>query len=88
MCINSPVSPWTSLLPLLFVVLVTAAKQGYEDYARHRRDKEVNLAPVTVIRNGVSQVLYPAFDGLSMLTMMSGGRRPWFDSSDEMCFRS
>ncbi|XP_052123008.1 phospholipid-transporting ATPase IF-like [Frankliniella occidentalis] len=57
MCINSPVSPWTSLLPLLFVVLVTAAKQGYEDFLRHRSDQEVNLAPVSVIRNGVSQEL-------------------------------
>ncbi len=56
MCINSPVSPWTSLLPLLFVVTVTAAKQGYEDFLRHRNDREVNLAPVSVIRNGVSQV--------------------------------
>lgn len=56
MSINSPVSPWTSLLPLLFVVVVTAAKQGYEDYLRHCSDREVNLAPVSVIRNGVSQV--------------------------------
>ncbi|KAK3926702.1 putative phospholipid-transporting ATPase IF [Frankliniella fusca] len=57
MCINSPVSPWTSLLPLLFVVMVTAAKQGYEDFLRHRSDREVNLSPVSVIRNGVSQEL-------------------------------
>ncbi|KAJ1528456.1 hypothetical protein ONE63_006867 [Megalurothrips usitatus] len=57
MSINSPVSPWTSLLPLLFVVTVTAVKQGYEDYMRHRSDQEVNRAPVSVIRNGVSQEL-------------------------------
>lgn len=38
----SPVSPWTSLVPLLFVVSVTAIKQGYEDYLRHRADILVN----------------------------------------------
>lgn len=38
----SPVSPWTSLVPLLFVVSVTAVKQGYEDYLRHRADILVN----------------------------------------------
>jgi phospholipid-translocating ATPase len=40
--IDSPVSPYTSILPLTFVVLVTATKQGYEDWLRHREDKRVN----------------------------------------------
>lgn len=38
----SPVGPTTSVLPLVFVVSTTAIKQAYEDYLRHKRDKEVN----------------------------------------------
>ncbi|XP_049311927.1 phospholipid-transporting ATPase IF isoform X1 [Bactrocera dorsalis] len=51
--IDSPVSPLTSLLPLVFVIAVTAAKQGYEDFLRYKTDNVVNRSPVTVIRNGV-----------------------------------
>ncbi|XP_055682431.1 phospholipid-transporting ATPase IF isoform X2 [Lutzomyia longipalpis] len=51
--IDSPVTPLTSLLPLVFVISVTAMKQGYEDYLRHRADNMVNYSLVTVIRNGV-----------------------------------
>nr|XP_053653910.1 phospholipid-transporting ATPase IF-like isoform X2 [Cherax quadricarinatus] len=51
--IDSPVSPMTSILPLLFVVAVTAVKQGYEDWRRHREDNKVNNAPSRVLREGV-----------------------------------
>ncbi|XP_055370754.1 phospholipid-transporting ATPase IF isoform X2 [Condylostylus longicornis] len=50
--IDSPVNPITSLLPLAFVISVTAGKQGYEDYLRYKTDNIVNNSPVTVIRNG------------------------------------
>ncbi|XP_058811248.1 phospholipid-transporting ATPase IF [Topomyia yanbarensis] len=49
---HSPVSPLTSLAPLVFVISVTAAKQGYENYLRYRVDNMVNYALVTVVRNG------------------------------------
>ncbi|XP_053972565.1 phospholipid-transporting ATPase IF [Hylaeus volcanicus] len=49
--IVSPISPWTSALPLCFVIFVTAVKQGYEDYLRHVVDKRLNRATATVIRN-------------------------------------
>lgn len=39
---DSPVSPWTSLMPLIFVISATAIKQGYEDYLRHKADNLVN----------------------------------------------
>ena len=54
--INSPVSPWTTWLPLLFVVVITGAKQGYEDFLRHVRDREVNLQLIDIIRDGEIQV--------------------------------
>ncbi|KAL5004459.1 hypothetical protein ScPMuIL_017915 [Solemya velum] len=50
--IDSPVSPATSIVPLVFVVAVTAIKQGYEDWLRHKTDKEVNNRPAYVLRNG------------------------------------
>lgn len=31
-------------MPLVFVIAVTAAKQGYEDYLRHRADNMVNYS--------------------------------------------
>lgn len=50
--IDSPVSPITSLAPLVFVISVTATKQGYEDYLRYKADNVVNHSLVTVLRNG------------------------------------
>ena len=54
--ITSPISPLTSVLPLSFVILVTACKQGYEDYNRYMADKRVNRTLVKVIRNKCVQV--------------------------------
>ncbi|MFT7818860.1 putative phospholipid-transporting ATPase IF isoform X1 [Arapaima gigas] len=50
--IDTPTSPVTSGLPLFFVIAVTAIKQGYEDWLRHKADNEVNGAPVFVVRSG------------------------------------
>ncbi|XP_027702210.1 phospholipid-transporting ATPase IG isoform X2 [Vombatus ursinus] len=47
--VDTPTSPVTSGLPLFFVITVTAIKQGYEDWLRHRADKEVNKSIVYVI---------------------------------------
>ncbi|XP_013181394.1 PREDICTED: probable phospholipid-transporting ATPase IF [Papilio xuthus] len=51
--IDSPVSPFTSIAPLSFMVLVTAMKQGYEDWLRHKADNKVNNQIVETVRNGV-----------------------------------
>lgn len=53
---DSPTSPITSVLPLIFVVVVTAIKQGYEDFLRHRNDRSVNEQLIDVVRNGELQV--------------------------------
>ncbi|XP_063587214.1 phospholipid-transporting ATPase IF-like isoform X2 [Penaeus indicus] len=50
--IESPVSPMTSILPLVFVITVTGVKQAYEDWLRHREDNKVNNAPARVLREG------------------------------------
>jgi phospholipid-translocating ATPase len=56
MSIDSPVNPATSSLPLIFVITVTAIKQGYEDWLRHRNDREVNMRLVDIVTNGSIQV--------------------------------
>ncbi|GFS24461.1 phospholipid-transporting ATPase, partial [Elysia marginata] len=53
--IDTPVTPITSVAPLLFVISITAIKQGYEDYLRHKADNDVNLRPTVIIRNGEVQ---------------------------------
>ncbi|XP_026213090.1 phospholipid-transporting ATPase IG isoform X1 [Anabas testudineus] len=50
--VDTPTSPVTSGLPLFFVITVTAIKQGYEDWLRHKADSEVNKYPVTVLEDG------------------------------------
>ncbi|XP_073698672.1 LOW QUALITY PROTEIN: phospholipid-transporting ATPase IH, partial [Garra rufa] len=50
--IDTPTSPTTSGLPLFFVITVTAIKQGYEDWIRHKADNAVNQCPVHVIQHG------------------------------------
>ncbi|XP_038049880.1 probable phospholipid-transporting ATPase IF isoform X2 [Patiria miniata] len=51
LAIDSPVSPITSILPLIFVISVTAIKQAYEDWLRHKADNEVNKRPTQVVRD-------------------------------------
>ncbi|KAM4700410.1 phospholipid-transporting ATPase IH isoform 2-T2 [Discoglossus pictus] len=50
--IDTPTSPITSGLPLFFVITVTAIKQGYEDWLRHKADNAMNQYPVLVIQHG------------------------------------
>ncbi|CAL9698472.1 unnamed protein product [Knipowitschia caucasica] len=50
--IDTPTSPVTSGLPLFFVITVTAIKQGYEDWLRHKADNSINKCPVHVVDNG------------------------------------
>ncbi|XP_061572115.1 phospholipid-transporting ATPase IH isoform X3 [Cololabis saira] len=50
--IDTPTSPVTSGLPLFFVITVTAVKQGYEDWLRHKADNSVNHCPVHVVQHG------------------------------------
>ncbi|XP_077570040.1 phospholipid-transporting ATPase IH isoform X1 [Stigmatopora nigra] len=50
--IDTPTSPVTSGLPLFFVITVTAIKQGYEDWLRHKADDAVNHCAVQVLQHG------------------------------------
>lgn len=59
--IESSMSLLTSALPLAFVTLVTACKQGYEDYLRYKTDKRDNRRSVNVIRNKCTQVRHACY---------------------------
>ena len=51
-------SPVISILPLIFVLTVTAVKQGYEDFLRHRADREENFREYQCLRNrGCADIL-------------------------------
>uniref|UniRef100_A0A8C8D2S6 Phospholipid-transporting ATPase n=1 Tax=Oncorhynchus tshawytscha TaxID=74940 RepID=A0A8C8D2S6_ONCTS len=50
--IDTPTSPVTSGLPLFFVITVTAIKQGYEDWLRHKADCSINECPVDMVQQG------------------------------------
>lgn len=59
---DSPVSPATSLIPLSFVVCVTAIKQGYEDWLRHKSDKETNSRLLPLVSDSDKLVKIPSRD--------------------------
>eukprot|EP01062_Namystynia_karyoxenos_P058547 TRINITY_DN5006_c0_g2_i1.p1 TRINITY_DN5006_c0_g2~~TRINITY_DN5006_c0_g2_i1.p1 ORF type:complete len:1424 (+),score=501.25 TRINITY_DN5006_c0_g2_i1:74-4273(+) len=48
----SPTGRFTTVIPLSMVLGVTMVKDGYEDYKRHVRDREVNNQKVKVFRSG------------------------------------
>ncbi|CCW66752.1 unnamed protein product [Phytomonas sp. Hart1] len=56
----SPITPITSILPLMFVLSVALCREGVEDVFRHQADKRVNSLVVDVIRGGMI-VSIPSF---------------------------
>lgn len=49
----TPVNPLTTWLPLILIFLVSAIKEGLDDYYRYVADKEANNRPCQVARGGV-----------------------------------
>ncbi|KAI9179253.1 hypothetical protein H9P43_005916 [Blastocladiella emersonii ATCC 22665] len=49
---DTAVSTLAQVAPLIFVLTVTAVKDGIEDYARYKADVSANLQPSYVVRNG------------------------------------
>jgi len=48
----STISPGLVILPLLIVLFITAAKDGYEDIKRHQSDRKVNHTLVRTVAGG------------------------------------
>jgi len=51
---DSPLTPFSTVIPLIFVLLVTMVKEGIEDIGRHRADHEVNNREVQILTDGGS----------------------------------
>eukprot|EP01063_Lacrimia_lanifica_P031426 TRINITY_DN5178_c0_g1_i3.p1 TRINITY_DN5178_c0_g1~~TRINITY_DN5178_c0_g1_i3.p1 ORF type:complete len:1449 (+),score=423.25 TRINITY_DN5178_c0_g1_i3:68-4348(+) len=47
---ESPITPASAIVPLLFVLTTTACKEAWEDWKRHKADKEDNSGLVQVLR--------------------------------------
>ncbi|ORX95023.1 phospholipid-translocating P-type ATPase [Basidiobolus meristosporus CBS 931.73] len=50
--IEPSLEPITQILPLLFVIAVTAVKDALEDYKRYKQDKLANSQMYTIVRDG------------------------------------
>nr|CAD7426833.1 unnamed protein product [Timema monikensis] len=48
----SPTGRYTTLVPLIFILSVSAIKEIVEDFRRHRADDEINHSKVEVLRDG------------------------------------
>jgi phospholipid-translocating ATPase len=48
----STTGTYTTILPLLFFILLTIAKEGYDDFRRHRLDRIENRRAAKVLRQG------------------------------------
>eukprot|EP01135_Chromosphaera_perkinsii_P000065 Nk52_evm16s24 gene=Nk52_evmTU16s24 len=49
---TNAINPFTAFVPLLFVLTVSASKEGVEDYKRGLSDEEVNHSLTHALRNG------------------------------------
>jgi len=49
----SPLTPFSAVAPLIFVISLSIIREGYEDYQRYKSDKESNSRKTQVLRNGV-----------------------------------
>jgi magnesium-transporting ATPase (P-type) len=48
----SPIEPWTNISPLVLVLSVTAIREAWEDFKRHRDDKTVNQGVTRIVVDG------------------------------------
>ncbi|KAI1883759.1 hypothetical protein AGOR_G00234850 [Albula goreensis] len=54
----SPTGRWTTLVPLLFILVVAAVKEVIEDLKRHNADSVVNKKKTQVLRNGSWEIVH------------------------------
>nr|XP_014061265.1 unnamed protein product [Salmo salar] len=54
----SPTGRWTTLVPLILILLVAALKEIVEDLKRHKADRVVNRKEAQILRNGAWEVVH------------------------------
>ena len=53
----SPTNPYTTVIPLTVVFIISMIKQGMEDLKRHQADARMNARKATVVRDGAVSTL-------------------------------
>lgn len=48
---ESPLAPYSTMIPLVLVLLITMVKDGAEDLKRHRSDKRVSCGGAVAVRS-------------------------------------
>lgn len=66
--------PQVAMLPLVFILGITAIKDGIEDYRRHLLDNSVNKAPAMRLGQGWANVNQPSKSGYSLNRFLTFGR--------------
>ncbi|XP_041697300.1 LOW QUALITY PROTEIN: phospholipid-transporting ATPase IA [Coregonus clupeaformis] len=69
----SPTGRWTTLVPLLFILVVAAVKELIEDLKRHNADSVVNKKECQVLRNGAWEIVHWAKVGVGELVKAANG---------------
>mmetsp|Transcript_6325 Transcript_6325/g.8296 ORF Transcript_6325/g.8296 Transcript_6325/m.8296 type:complete len:1313 (-) Transcript_6325:328-4266(-) len=49
---DSPITPWSTLIPLIFMLAIIMGKEGMEDLKRHKSDKQTNRRKAYRLRPG------------------------------------
>ncbi|KAJ1917674.1 hypothetical protein H4219_003086 [Mycoemilia scoparia] len=52
-------TPILTVLPIIIVLLITAIKDGFEDWRRHISDKKFNQSPTKIVRNWKNSNMLP-----------------------------
>ncbi|XP_020308564.1 phospholipid-transporting ATPase IA isoform X1 [Oncorhynchus kisutch] len=69
----SPTGRWTTLVPLLFILVVAAVKEFIEDLKRHNADSVVNKKECQVLRNGAWEIVHWAKVGVGEVVKAANG---------------
>lgn len=49
----SPLTPFSAVAPLIFVISLSMIREGYEDVQRYKSDKQSNSSKTQVLKEGV-----------------------------------
>ncbi|XP_055492870.1 phospholipid-transporting ATPase IA isoform X2 [Leucoraja erinacea] len=69
----SPTGRYTTLVPLLFILLVAAVKEIIEDIKRHNADSGVNKKKAQVLRNGAWEIVHWAKVAVGEIVKVTNG---------------
>ncbi len=69
---DSPLAPWSTLLPLIVVLAISAGKEGAEDLKRHRADHVTNSQLVTRITGQSNNQQSSAFEQVRWSELLPG----------------